>query len=78
MAAVKTPDEIESEVLEWLKATRYASTSLERLTGGNANFVYRARLSEPLEDGTADVVVKHGEAYIARYPVNKQSTDRCV
>ena len=78
MATPKTTDEIKSEVFEWLKGTRYASTSLEPLLGGSANFIYRAHLSEPLEDGTAEVLVKHGEGYMASHPANKLATDRCV
>jgi hypothetical protein len=78
IAAPETADEIELEVFEWLKGTKYASTSLEPLSGGNANFIYRAQLSTPLGDGTTNVLVKHGEGYMAVAPTNKISTDRCV
>lgn len=78
MATPKTPNETKSEVFEWLKGTRYESISLEPILGGQANFIYRACLSKPLEDGTTDVLVKHGEGYMARHPANKLTTDRCV
>lgn len=78
MTTHKTPNEIKSEIIEWLKETRYASTYLEALSGGKANFIYRARLSKALEDGTTDVVVKHGEAYMAKFPCNELTIGRCV
>jgi hypothetical protein len=78
MAAPKTSEEIKSEIFGWLKKTKYAASSLEPLLGGSANFIYRAKLSTPLEDGTTDVLVKHGEGYMAVAPANKISTERCV
>ncbi|KAK0123703.1 hypothetical protein ONS95_008713 [Cadophora gregata] len=74
---LKTGDEIQAEVFKWLKTTRYASTPLEPLTGGFANFIYRATLTSPLEDGSTEVVVKHGEPYMAGAPANKISIARC-
>ena len=76
MAAPKTAEEIKSEIFEWLKKTKYAATSLEPLSGGSANFIYRAKLATPLEDGTTDVLVKHGEGYMAVAPANRISTER--
>jgi len=78
MAAPKSADEIKSEIFEWLKGTKYVSISLEPLSGGNANFIYRAQLSTPLEDGMTNVLIKHGEGYMAVAPANKISIDRCV
>lgn len=78
MAAPKTTEEIKSDVFEFLKGTQYASTSLEPLSGGSSNFIYRANLSKPLGNGTTDVLVKHGEGYMAIAPENKISTNRCV
>ncbi|KAH8902612.1 hypothetical protein BR93DRAFT_962166 [Coniochaeta sp. PMI_546] len=66
------------KVLAWLKNTRFAATSLKALSGGSANFVYLARLQQPLEDGTVDVVVKHGEPYMAAHPRNRLATNRCL
>ena len=74
----KTPEEIQSEVFNSLQDSQYASTSIETLTGGAANFIYRANLSKPLKDGTTDVLVKHGEGYMAIAPANKISIGRCV
>lgn len=53
------------QVLATLAGTRYACTDLAPLSGGVGNFVYKGRLREPLDDGTADVVVKHGEPFAA-------------
>ncbi|KAF5020302.1 hypothetical protein F66182_7678 [Fusarium sp. NRRL 66182] len=70
-------DQIRQQVFTWLNATPFAAASLESLTGGQANFTYRARLLRPLQDGTTDVVVKHGEPYMARHPANEITIDRC-
>jgi hypothetical protein len=78
MATPKTADEIKSEIFTWLNRTRYASNTLEILPGGAANFIYRAQLSQPLSDGTTEVLIKHGEGYMAKHPANKISTERCV
>lgn len=74
----KTTDEIKSEIFEFLRNTSYASTSLDPLPGGAANYIYRASLSKPLEDGTTEVLIKHGEGYMAVAPENKISIERCV
>lgn len=74
----QTADQIQSKAFEWLKGTPFASTSLEPLTGGTANFVYRAHLAKPLDDGTTDVLVKHGEGYVANSPDFQLTTSRCV
>ncbi|KAH6672005.1 kinase-like domain-containing protein [Halenospora varia] len=77
MATQDLAMKIQSDVFEWLKSTLYASTSLEPLSGGSANFIYKAHLSKALAEGTTDVVVKHGEAYMAVAPQNKVTVDRC-
>jgi len=78
MAARNTPEEVKSEVFEWLNGTPYTSTTLESISGGSANFIYRAHLSKPLKDGTTDVLVKHSEDYMATDLTNKITVDRCV
>jgi hypothetical protein len=78
MAANKLADRINSEVFEWLKKTRYEATTLEPLLGGSANFIYRAHLTKPLEDGTIEVLVKHFEGYMAVAPKNTITVDRGV
>jgi hypothetical protein len=75
---METAEQIKSNVLKWLAGTRYASTSLEPLSGGTANFIYRAHLSDPLDDGTTHILVKHGEAYVATSRDFKLTTFRCV
>lgn len=71
-------EEITSRVLESLKGTPYEASSLDVLSGGTANFIYRATLSQPLEDGTEEVVVKHSEDYVANTPSFKLTLSRCV
>lgn len=61
-----------------LAGTRYACTDLAPLSGGVGNFVYKGRLREPLDDGTADVVVKHGEPFAAQWSALKLPMYRCV
>lgn len=71
-------EEIASAVLETLKGTPYEASSLEVLSGGTANFIYRVTLSQPLEDGTQNVLLKHSEDYIANSPSFKLTLSRCV
>ena len=78
MAAKELADRISSEVFEWLKKTRYEATTLEPLLGGSANFIYRAHLTKPLEDGATEVLVKHFEGYMAVAPKNTITVDRGV
>ena len=73
-----TAGEIKSRTLEWLNDTQFAADSIEPLTGGTANFIYRAHLRQPLDDGTAEVVIKHGEGFVANTPAFEISTNRCV
>ncbi|KAM0425978.1 hypothetical protein ACHAPT_008917 [Fusarium lateritium] len=76
-ASKDTFNDTRLKVFAWLNTTRYAASSLEPLIGGQANFTYHAKLLAPLEDGTAEVVVKHGEPYMARHPANAITTQRC-
>ncbi|KAI0901885.1 kinase-like domain-containing protein [Annulohypoxylon nitens] len=70
-------EEITSAVLKTLKGTPYEASSLEVLSGGTANFIYRATLAQPLEDGTQNVLLKHSEDYIANSPSFKLTLSRC-
>ncbi|KAF9771789.1 hypothetical protein IL306_010535 [Fusarium sp. DS 682] len=70
-------DQVRQKISAWLNTTPYAASSLEPLTGGQTNFTYRAQLIRPQEDGTTEVVVKHGEPYMARYPANAVALNRC-
>lgn len=78
MSGENTKKKIEDAVRRELDGTGYAISSLEPLTGGTANFIYHARLQKPLPDGSADVVLKHGEAYVAQHPDFKLQMVRCV
>lgn len=71
-------DRIRGKVLGSLNDTRYAVSSLEPLSGGVGNFLYRAHLVRPLEDGTAEVAVKHGEGFVATNSSFELTLDRCV
>ncbi|GKZ83568.1 hypothetical protein AnigIFM56816_008663 [Aspergillus niger] len=61
-----------------LAGTQYTSSSLTPLSGGTANFVYRAQLDQPLPDGTKSVIVKHTEAFIALNREFKLPAERCL
>ncbi|KAI0603223.1 hypothetical protein F4775DRAFT_532584 [Biscogniauxia sp. FL1348] len=52
------------KVLGDLENTPFAASSLDVLSGGTANYIYRATLKTPLDDSTNEVLVKHGEDYI--------------
>jgi hypothetical protein len=76
--AQETPDEVSQKVQESLKDTPYACTSLVKLSGGTANFVYRGTLVTPLEDGSKTIVIKHTEPYVASNINFKLTATRCV
>ncbi|KAI8906133.1 kinase-like domain-containing protein, partial [Powellomyces hirtus] len=40
---------------------------LEPLTGGNANFVWRAHLTQPLPSGSKTLIIKHAEPFVAKF-----------
>lgn len=77
-AATKTAALITANIKEELNGTPYACDLIQSLTGGTANFIYRGQLSKPLEDGTREVVIKHGEGFIASLPSFQLTTSRCV
>ncbi|KAL2075525.1 hypothetical protein VTL71DRAFT_468 [Oculimacula yallundae] len=70
-------DEMALKVENSLKDGPYECTSLTKLSGGTANFVYRGTLATPLSDGSKTVVIKHTEGYVAQSPGFKLTTTRC-
>ncbi|EHK20791.1 uncharacterized protein TRIVIDRAFT_83490 [Trichoderma virens Gv29-8] len=77
MSAPKTNEQIEEVVRRELEGTEYAVSSFTPLSGGTANFIYRAKLQQRLPDGVSEVVLKHGEAYVAQHPDFKLKMVRC-
>ncbi|KAF4479787.1 hypothetical protein CGCF415_v001806 [Colletotrichum fructicola] len=81
MAVSQISDEVQSRVQEWMQATSYSAVSLTSLTGGQTNFTYLARLRQAFDDKDGnkamEVMVKHGEPYMARHPVNSITIERC-
>ncbi|KAF8854704.1 hypothetical protein BDZ45DRAFT_596667 [Acephala macrosclerotiorum] len=75
--AANSPDAIIQKVQESINDGPYACSTLVKLSGGTANFVYRGTLVTPLKDGTETVVIKHTEAYVASNPNFKLSDSRC-
>lgn len=79
-----TDAEIESDVVAQLAATdRYACSSITRLNGGTANFVYRGVLTSTLEEDRADVdnkdiIIKHTKDFVALNRAFKLDAERCV
>lgn len=71
-------DEIAAQITRELASTEYACSSLTTLSGGSANFLYKGTLQKPLEDGTAEVAVKHGEGFSASSSSLELSQKRCV
>lgn len=73
-----TSDEMLTQVQDSLKEGPYACSSITKLSGGTANFVYRGTLTNPLPDGSKTVVIKHTEPYVAQHPAFKLTSTRCV
>ncbi|KAL4968307.1 kinase-like domain-containing protein [Aspergillus stella-maris] len=67
----------DSGIVQSTRQTPYACSSATELSGGLANSTYRGRLSQPLEDGTDSVIIKHGEERCAKLPEVELSTTRC-
>ncbi|KAH1419427.1 hypothetical protein KXX32_008763 [Aspergillus fumigatus] len=72
-----TAQDISTLVSQELSKTPYECSSLTRLSGGTANFVYRGVLARPLQDGTKTIIIKHGEEFVASNRDFKLTTDRC-
>lgn len=71
-------DEISSLIQAELADTSFQLQTLTPLAGGNANFVFLGKLVQPLQDGTHEILIKHGEAYVSSNRSFEIPTSRCV
>lgn len=76
--ATESADAILARVKRELDGTPYACSSLRPLTGGNCNFIFHGVLCQSLPQGSREVLIKHGEDYVASQPDFKLTTSRCV
>ncbi|KAF5524855.1 hypothetical protein CGCA056_v002656 [Colletotrichum aenigma] len=83
MASLENAEDVRLRVWSWMSATVYKPVSLKSLTGGQANFTYHAELERGTKDdndhreAVYEVLVKHGEPYMARHPSNAITIERC-
>ncbi|KAL0930781.1 phosphotransferase enzyme family protein [Colletotrichum truncatum] len=77
MASDETSERVLGEIKAELAVTPYRFTSAHLLTGGTANFIYQAKLEQPLPNGTIEVAIKHGEGFVRQSPNFKLTTSRC-
>ncbi|EMT72748.1 kinase-like domain-containing protein [Fusarium oxysporum II5] len=63
-----THPDIDSRVQKALVGTKFQVSKLEKITGGSVNWIYKAELVRPLYNGEEEVLVKHGEPYMASKP----------
>ncbi|KAF5552242.1 phosphotransferase enzyme family [Fusarium napiforme] len=71
------PD-IDSKVRKALEGTKFEVSKLKEITGGSANWIYKAKLVKPLDNGEVEILVKHGEPYMASKPEFALPPLRCV
>jgi hypothetical protein len=71
-------DYMTKQTLDSLQDSNYACKTLEKLSGGYDNFVYRGVLINSLKDGSKTIIIKHSEAYAAFHKAFELSIDRCV
>jgi hypothetical protein len=70
--------EVEAKVLAGLRGTPFEVSSVHRLPTGIVNWGYRGVLRHPLEDGTSEVFLKHGEVFLAKIENYEVPLLRCV
>lgn len=78
-----TDADIEASVFSQLASTNYACSSITRLNGGTANFVYRGVLRIPESIGSTEqerpnVIIKHTTDFVALNRDFKLDAERCV
>ncbi|RSL91619.1 hypothetical protein CDV31_015432 [Fusarium ambrosium] len=76
MASIASID-VDAKVQSALKGTQFEPSTLTKLSGGSVNWIYLAKLSTPLDDGTTEVLVKHGEPWMASKPEFPLAMLRC-
>lgn len=68
----------ESGLIQYLRAGPFkGSHHAVRLSGGFSAFVYRVQ-TEPLDDGTTSIIVKHVQKYAAGLPTLQLAQSRLV
>jgi hypothetical protein len=70
--------EIEAKVQAGLQGTPFEVSSVRRLPTGIVNWGYHGVLRHALEDGTAEVFLKHGEVFLAKIENYEVPLLRCV
>ncbi|CZR48705.1 uncharacterized protein FPRO_03974 [Fusarium proliferatum ET1] len=73
-----THTDIDSKARKALEGTKFEFLELNKITGGSVNWIYKAQLVKPLENGEKEVLVKHGEPYMASKPEFALPPLRCV
>jgi hypothetical protein len=61
----KEMENLQLEVLHQLSQTRYACHSMEIVSGGTTNFLFRSYLVQPSSDGQSTVIVKHSKPFVS-------------
>ncbi|KAF5691011.1 phosphotransferase enzyme family [Fusarium denticulatum] len=73
-----TQPDIDSKVRKVLEGTKFEVSKLEKITGGSVNWIYKANVAKPLDNGKKEVLIKHGEPYMASKPEFALPPLRCV
>lgn len=74
MASDSEKDDCHDQIFQLLQQTSFPCSSLKKLSGGTANFVYRGTLSVTAES----IIVKHTKDHSASNPNFKIDSNRCV
>ena len=79
---MSTNESESTAVAQALEATPYSCKTLQRLSGGSVNFVFRGELQQPVrkEDGTLakSVVIKFSKGYLPGNTSFLLDISRCV